>query len=75
LGVRGGKNNKDYKIAMKPYGILSLMDEMITLKAIEDLKLETKPISKRTISAFTTFMYDKMLGMYGLPTLAVKTLI
>jgi hypothetical protein len=73
--VRGSKASKDYKVSMKPGSVIGLMDEMITLKAIEDLKIEAKPIHKRTYSPFTTFMYDKMLGIYGLPTLAVKTLI
>jgi len=75
LRIGKQKLSKEYFISMKPHQIMTLMDNMMCDKALEDLRCENLPIKDRRIKSFASFMFFTMLMQYGLQTLAVKTLI
>jgi hypothetical protein len=61
LKIGKSKLSKDYFMNMKPAQIMTLMDNMMCEKAIDDLRCETLPIKDRRTKSFASFMFYTML--------------
>ena len=60
---------------MVPNKIYELMSIVMQEKVWVDIEQESGDINSRSPVPFPSFMYDVMLFKYGLPSLAIKTLI